>query len=99
MNRRNHNFCDRGPDGPGTVLGGTRADSLQVSTPFPRVASGTRLPSPSRKTRDGESSTKPFLAAVVAAARFLGGQFCESSRLTDPLPRKSPNCSLACNNV
>jgi hypothetical protein len=34
------------------------------------------VPSPSRRTRDGEASTKPsFYRAVVEAARFLGGKF------------------------
>src|SRR5258706_7200408 len=36
---------------------------------------GKKLDSPSRKDRDGESSTKPsVLAAIVEAARSLGGQ-------------------------
>jgi hypothetical protein len=36
-----------------------------------------RVPSPSRKARDGEASTKPeriYGAGFVEAARFLGGQ-------------------------
>jgi hypothetical protein len=41
------------------------------------------VPSPSRKTRDGETSTKPssFVAVgLVEAARFLGGQLLVLSR-------------------
>ena len=41
------------------------------------------VPSPTRKSRDGEASAKPSVrAAVVEAARFLGGQLFGFLRLS-----------------
>src|SRR6266403_2701708 len=58
------------------AVGTTKRISLSIVLKNGRSLSMRRkVPSPSRRTRDGEASTKPsLLAAVVEAARSWGGQ-------------------------
>ena len=58
----------------GRAVGGVKERSRPVVTRLER-----KMPSPSRKTRDGEASTKPSLYVavdLVEAAPSWGGQSC-----------------------
>jgi hypothetical protein len=60
---------------------GATGFTIQYCSATGGLTSTQTVPSPSRKTWNGEASTKPsWLLALVEAARFSGGQFSALSR-------------------